>query len=91
MKRAIAQFGKRRGMRKLLNLKMRRHTPLNWGSQFATPHDAADMEAVPVSPLVNSPKNDVPECLAPVERGKIKLEPAPPPKPPKPDQQDFGF
>lgn len=30
------------------------------------PHAAAEMEATPISPLVNSPKNDVPEILEPV-------------------------
>jgi putative SOS response-associated peptidase YedK len=30
------------------------------------PYPAEAMEAVAVSPLVNSPKNDGPECLAPV-------------------------
>jgi putative SOS response-associated peptidase YedK len=31
------------------------------------PHPAEDMAAVPVSPLVNSPRHDLPECLAPVD------------------------
>ena len=30
-----------------------------------TPYPAAEMTAVPVSTLVNNPKNDVPECVAP--------------------------
>ena len=55
---------------------------------FAEPYSADQMEAHPVSSLVNSPKNDVPECLAPVELGQIELEPSPLPKP---EQQDFGF
>lgn len=47
---------------------------------FAEPYDAREMEAVPVSSLVNSPKNDVPGCLVPVEPGKIELERAPLPR-----------
>jgi putative SOS response-associated peptidase YedK len=30
------------------------------------PYDADGMEAYPVSTLVNSPRNDVPECVTPV-------------------------
>jgi putative SOS response-associated peptidase YedK len=33
---------------------------------LTVPHGAEDMEAIPISSLVNSPKNDVPEVLAPV-------------------------
>jgi hypothetical protein len=33
---------------------------------LATPHPVEDMEAYPISQLVNSPKNDVPEVLVPV-------------------------
>jgi putative SOS response-associated peptidase YedK len=30
------------------------------------PYPAGEMEAYPVSPLVNNPRNDVPECVVPV-------------------------
>ena len=40
-------------------------TPENVAA-LTEPHPAADMEAVPVSPLVNSPAHDVAECLTPV-------------------------
>jgi putative SOS response-associated peptidase YedK len=44
------------------------------------PYDANDMEAVPISSLVNSVKNNGPELLTPAVVGKIELEPAPLPK-----------
>ena len=34
--------------------------------ELATPYPAQEMEAVPISTLVNSPKNDLPEILEPV-------------------------
>lgn len=40
-------------------------TPQNVLKSFLVPFPAAFMEAVAVSKLVNSPKNDTPECLAP--------------------------
>lgn len=43
-------------------------------ARLTEPHPAAEMEAVSVSSLVNNPRNDVPECLVPVEF-------QPPPKP----------
>lgn len=42
---------------------------------FATPHPTEDMEAVPISALVNNAKNDGPEILEPVSYAP------PPPKP----------
>jgi putative SOS response-associated peptidase YedK len=36
-------------------------------SKLLKPYPAAKMKAYPVSRLVNSPKNDVPECLKPLE------------------------
>ncbi len=35
--------------------------------QLLKPYPAAKMEAYPVSTLVNSPRNDTPECIVPVE------------------------
>ena len=43
-------------------------------AQLTSPHPAEDMEATPISSLVNSPKNDVPDVLTPVA-------PPPPPTP----------
>lgn len=43
---------------------------------LTAPHPATDMEAVPVSTLVNSPAHDVPECLVPV--AELARAPAPP-------------
>lgn len=57
-------------------------------SAFAQPYAASEMEAVPVSSLVNSPRNDVPEVLTPAIVGKIELERAPLPKD---GQQELGF
>jgi putative SOS response-associated peptidase YedK len=34
--------------------------------ELLTPYAAGDMEAFPVSTLVNSPKNDVPGCIEPL-------------------------
>lgn len=52
-------------------------------SALTTPHPAEEMEATPISSLVNSPKNDGPELLEPVAF-------APPPKPgPKPVQGEL--
>ena len=42
---------------------------------LTVPHPAADMEAVPISSLVNSPRNETPEILTPVAFAP------PPPKP----------
>lgn len=36
-------------------------------ARLTEPHPAAEMEAVSVSSLVNNPRNDVPDCLVPVE------------------------
>lgn len=47
------------------------------------PHPAEDMEAVPISGLVNSPRNDLPEILEPVA-----FVP-PPPTPPPPMQGEL--
>ena len=44
---------------------------------LTAPHSAADMEATPISSLVNSPKNDIPEILEPVA-----FAPPPPAAPP---------
>jgi putative SOS response-associated peptidase YedK len=53
-------------------------------AELTAPHPATDMEAIPVSSIVNSPARDVPECLVPV----AELErPPPPPKPP--EQQEL--
>jgi putative SOS response-associated peptidase YedK len=40
-------------------------TPAEELKSLLVPYPADEMEAVPVSKLVNSPKNDVPECLNP--------------------------
>ncbi|HEX2852816.1 MAG TPA: SOS response-associated peptidase [Opitutaceae bacterium] len=47
---------------------------------FTGPYDSHDMEAVPISSLVNSVKNNGPEILMPAVGGEIELEPAPLPK-----------
>jgi putative SOS response-associated peptidase YedK len=47
-------------------------------AEFTAPHPAEEMEAIPISALVNSPKNDLPEVLAPVA---FTPPPKPPPKP----------
>jgi putative SOS response-associated peptidase YedK len=44
-------------------------------AELTAPHAADDMETTPISSLVNSPKNDVPEILQPVA-----FSPPPPPK-----------
>jgi putative SOS response-associated peptidase YedK len=36
-------------------------------SQWLAPYPAGEMEAYPVSKLVNSPQNDVPECIQPMK------------------------
>jgi putative SOS response-associated peptidase YedK len=41
--------------------------------EIARPYPPENMEAWAVSPLVNSPKNDVPECLIPVDGGDYWL------------------
>jgi putative SOS response-associated peptidase YedK len=43
---------------------------------LTAPHAAEDMEAIVVSSLVNSPRNDVPECLEP----SVMALPTPPPQ-----------
>ncbi len=51
--------------------------------ELTRPHPTEEMEATPISSLVNSPKNDVPEILTPIAF-------SPPPKPaPKPIQQEL--
>lgn len=50
-------------------------------AQLTVPHPAEDMEAVPISSLVNSPRNDLPEILQPV---------AFTPPPPAPAKQTQG-
>ena len=45
-------------------------------AELTTPHSADDMEAIPISSLVNRPENDVPEVLEPVA---FVRPPAPPP------------
>ena len=35
-------------------------------SGFLGPYPAEEMEAYPVSPMVNNPQNDHPECVMPV-------------------------
>jgi putative SOS response-associated peptidase YedK len=52
-------------------------------AELTAPHPAEEMEATPISSLVNSPKNDVPEVLEPVA-----FTPPPPP-PPKPIQGEL--
>lgn len=52
---------------------------------MTAPHPAADMEAVPVSTLVNSPAHDRPECLVPV----VALERTAPQPPPSSGQQEL--
>jgi putative SOS response-associated peptidase YedK len=50
---------------------------------LTVPHAAAEMEASPISALVNSPRNDGPEILEPVAFTR------PPPAPPKPVQTEL--
>lgn len=50
---------------------------------LTAPHPADDIELIPISSLINSPKNDLPDVLTPVA-----FEPPPPP-PPKPIQQEL--
>lgn len=57
-------------------------------SAAAEPYPTTEMEAVAVSSLVNSPKNDGPELLNPAAVGRFELEPEPLPKP---EQGEFGF
>jgi putative SOS response-associated peptidase YedK len=45
-------------------------------AELTAPHPADEMEATPISSLVNSPRNDVPEVLTPVN-----FVPPPPPPP----------
>lgn len=52
-------------------------------AELTAPHPAEDMEATPISSLVNSPRNDRPEVLEPVA-----FTP-PPPAPPKPVQGEL--
>ena len=52
-------------------------------AQLTAPHPAEEMEAVTISSLVNSPRNDRPEILEPVA-----FTP-PPPAPPKPVQGEL--
>lgn len=47
-------------------------------ADLTAPHAAEDMEAIPISALVNSPRNDVPEIL---EAIAFQMPPRPPPKP----------
>jgi len=49
---------------------------------LTTSHPAEDMEAIPISSLVNSPRSDVPEILTPVAS-------TPPPKPLKQEQGEL--
>jgi putative SOS response-associated peptidase YedK len=51
-------------------------------AHLTAPHAADEMEATPISSLVNSPRNNLPEILEPVAF-------APPPK--KPVQEELGF
>lgn len=51
--------------------------------ELTTPHPADDMEATPISSLINNPRNDLPEVLEPVA-----FTP-PPPAPPKPVQGEL--
>lgn len=52
-------------------------------TEFATPFPTEHMEAIPISQLVNSPRNELPEVLEPVAY-------TPPPKPaPKPVQGEL--
>lgn len=46
--------------------------PLDAGAlaRFAQPYSAAEMEAFPVHRLVGNPRNDVPECVAPLPRAE---------------------
>jgi putative SOS response-associated peptidase YedK len=61
----------------------RREITSNELAAFTAPHPAEEMEATPISSLVNSPKNDLPEVLEPVAF-------VPPPKPaPKPVQGEL--
>lgn len=50
--------------------------------RLTTPHAAEEMEAVPISALVNSPRNDMPEILEPVAF-------MPPPPRPKESQEEL--
>lgn len=50
---------------------------------LTAPHPAEDMEANPISSLVNNPRNDMPEILEPVAFT------SPPPAPPKPVQGEL--
>lgn len=47
-------------------------------AELTAPHPAAEMEAVPISGLVNNPRNELPEVLEPVA---FTPPPAAPPKP----------
>ena len=40
-------------------------TPTAELSAMLKPYPAEEMEAIPVGPTVNSPKNDSPDCLTP--------------------------
>ena len=43
-----------------------RESPTDRLTSLLCPYPGAEMEAYAVSPLVNNPRNDVPECVAPV-------------------------
>ena len=41
-------------------------TPMEEVQALLRPYPAGEMERVPVSTVVNNPRNDTPECVAPV-------------------------